>query len=274
MLEREREEEAFRRLRGRQEQFLTSYRAFLERELAELSTLARVLGVAAPGGDEASGRSAPNVFTPGSVGPGAAAAAFMTARVDSELGGKKSSTDPAAQAEPPPEPLSDLDEFFAAGDDPEVLDLAFAETIEASDDLGVTDPFAAEPFEPEPLLPEDLPPPRPATTPGGRGDAGAAGGPADIASAEAPGSAPIGWADAPGWDSASNVPAEPAAGEPGGAAPEGEDTSLLLRNAEAAGYRMPDLDTDELLLEEELPGPTAGKDDDGWLPSLLEDDDK
>jgi hypothetical protein len=49
---------------------------------------------------------------------------------------------------------------------------------------------------------------------------------------------------------------------------------LLLRNAEAAGYRMPDLDTDELLLEEELPGPTAGKDDDGWLPSLLEDDDK
>jgi DivIVA domain-containing protein len=267
MLEREREEEAFRRLRGRQEQFLMSYRAFLERELSELTTLARVIGVAPPGGEpDAAGRVAPNVFTPGTVGPGAAAAAFMTARSELAAPSENSPERTPPAAERADTPVSDLDALFAPGDDPELLDLAFVEPVEGAVDLRLTDPFAeAEPFAPEPLLPEDLPPPRPAK-PGGRGKkAGAA-----PAGTDALRTAPVDWADAPGWDTAR----EPTAASDAG---EGEDTSLLLRNAEAAGYRMSDLDreTDDMLLEEELPKPRpASPADEGWLPSLLDDDDR
>ena len=49
-----------------------------------------------------------------------------------------------------------------------------------------------------------------------------------------------------------------------------EETARLLRNAAAAGYRLPD--DDELLLEEAVEeDPEKGKGS-GWLPNLLEDD--
>ena len=277
MLEREREEEAFRRLRGRQEQFLTSYRAFLERELAELSTLARVLGVATPGDEpDARGRPPPNVFTPGAVGPGAAAAAFMSARSELATASGNSpdrATRPAAERAETP--VSDLDEFFEPGDDPDLLDLEFVEPPdEGADDLGIIDPFAeAEPFEPEPLLPEDLPPPGLAQ-PGGRAESAGTAPPQGTDTRRV---APVDWAAAPGWDRGSEPEPPPAAARGASDVGEGEDTSVLLRNAEAAGYRMPDLDaqTDELLLEEELPRPRpATPDDEGWLPSLLDDEER
>jgi DivIVA domain-containing protein len=276
MLEREREEEAFRRLRGRQEQFLTSYRAFLERELAELTNLAKVLGVAPPGGDtDARARVGPNVFTPATIGPGAAAAAFMSARIDSELTDVAgNSPEPLAAAdaelaEPPAAPLSDLDTFFPPGDDPELSDLAYAKTVQGTDDLGISDPFLDEPFEPEPLLPEEPPlsktPLRGQRRTGGRDDAGGA----DARGSTAPNTT---GRDAAG--SARNAPARASApGDEGDDMLDMEDTSLLLRNAEAAGYHMPDLD-DELLLEEELPGSATGGENAGWLPSLLEDEER
>lgn len=274
MMEREREEEAFRRLRGRQEQFLTGYHAFLERELSELSNLARVLGVASPDESDARARPAPNVFTPGTVGPGAAAAAFMSARSDelAATAGNRSKPATSSAAEPPPEPVSEVDEFFAPGDDPELLDLAFAAPVEGANDFGLTDPFADEPFEPEPLLPEDLPPPQP-VKPTLRKDPRASS--TDDGTAAAAGHGSGGWTGASGRDQSNpgrTAPAKPAAAD----AVEGEDTSLLLRNAEAAGYRMPDLDaeTHELLLDEELPASPRNPEDDGWLPSLLEDEEK
>jgi cell division initiation protein len=279
MLEREREEEAFRRLRGRQEQFLTGYRAFLERELAELSNLANVLGVAPPGGDtNAREGPGPNVFTPGTVGPGAAAAAFMSAaRIDSELTAVAANSPPLATgadaelAEPPPAPLSDLDEFFPPGDDPELRDLAYAKPVEEVGDLGLSDPFLDEPFEPEPLLPDDLPPPRP-TLRGQR----SAGAHADATRTDARGSLSAARPDTPERSPAGSgrsAPQTAASGEPVGDTLDAEDTSLLLRNAEAAGYHMPELD-DEFLFDEDLSGSASRAEDDGWLPSLLEDEEK
>jgi cell division initiation protein len=54
---------------------------------------------------------------------------------------------------------------------------------------------------------------------------------------------------------------------------EDEDATEILRNAAAAGYRLEDTDAgDELLLEDALPEDGSDEDDDGWLPTLLEDE--
>ena len=52
------------------------------------------------------------------------------------------------------------------------------------------------------------------------------------------------------------------------------ETQALLRNAAAAGYRLtPDEpDAEELLLDEAVADESSSPDDDGWLPTLLEDD--
>lgn len=54
-----------------------------------------------------------------------------------------------------------------------------------------------------------------------------------------------------------------------------EEMQRLLRNAAAAGYRLDEPAADELLLEEAVPEDDEEPDepaDDGWLPTLLEDD--
>jgi cell division initiation protein len=106
---------------------------------------------------------------------------------------------------------------------------------------------------------------------------------------------PPGWATAPAW----TIPgvdliqdSNPSAELPGPPGPfqyddgggndgdeEGEDASEILRNAAAAGYRLPELDDlEELLLDEAVaesgePGrESSGDDPDGWLPTLLDDD--
>jgi cell division initiation protein len=106
---------------------------------------------------------------------------------------------------------------------------------------------------------------------------------------------PPSWATAPAWtiqgvdliqDSAvsAELPGPPApvqyddvGGKDGD--DENEDASEILRNAAAAGYRLPELeDFGELLLDEAVPeggdpdGGSSGDDADGWLPTLLDDD--
>jgi cell division initiation protein len=86
--------------------------------------------------------------------------------------------------------------------------------------------------------------------------------------------------DEPGVGSAGA--AEPSANshadEAAGDGADDEDTSALLRNAAAAGYTLTDPDlADELLLDDVLiddPGSAGEGDDvdDGWLPTLLEDE--
>jgi cell division initiation protein len=106
---------------------------------------------------------------------------------------------------------------------------------------------------------------------------------------------PPGWATAPAWtiqgvdlvqDStlSAELPDPPApfqyddvGGDDGDG--EDEDASEILRNAAAAGYRLPELDDfEELLLDEAVPESgerdeeSSGDDSDGWLPTLLDDD--
>ena len=272
--EREREEEEYRRLRKRQEQFLTSYHAFLERELTELTAFSRELGLTRET-EAAEASAAPKPAPSAAKGKSAAAAPLLETSAASE------------------------ENFASLGDDPELLDLAFAEPVDASDDVGVTD--ALEPFQPEPIEPEDLTVNAP--PPANVNELDALLG--SLSTEEEPRPidlGPHGWAAPPEWNLPNLDLAEPAKkitfGNPveppantisfgNDAEPpapkqkkekkekkdedEDEDTTLLLRNAEAAGYHVDDLDDSELLLEEKLPADKK-KDDDGWLPSLLEDD--
>src|SRR5690606_10961690 len=87
------------------------------------------------------------------------------------------------------------------------------------------------------------------------------------------------WSGAPDWsiDDLKLVDAD-TGGEDIELLDEEEDdpeTLALLRNAAAAGYRLtPDEQVDELLLDEAITEEPSGDepDDDGWLPTLLDDD--
>jgi cell division initiation protein len=106
---------------------------------------------------------------------------------------------------------------------------------------------------------------------------------------------PPGWATAPSWtiqgvdliedstlsaelpDPPAPVQDDDAGGNDGDE--EDEDASEILRNAAAAGYRLPELDDfEELLLDDAVlesgdpDGGSSGDDADGWLPTLLDDD--
>lgn len=276
---REREEFLLLEVRQRQEQNLATWQSFLEHALAELAELRSRLGSdGEPPAAEAD--------TPAGVVAAAAAPAPATVR---ETPGAVA---PAGMTAP-------ADDFDSPGDDPDETDLAMAAPVVGIDDDGLlpdhgpTESFAPEPFQPEPTGQADMggagidgefdigsleraepAEPEPQTTPG----------PEPRAPEPAP-PRPGGWAVAPelmGPDLDLVEDTDPAtrSAELEALLPEPEadeddiEVSRLLRNAEAAGYRIPDLDDVEGRIPEvDEPKGGKGKDeDDGWLPSLLEDE--
>ncbi|HEX6134540.1 MAG TPA: DivIVA domain-containing protein [Longimicrobiales bacterium] len=234
--ERVREEEMLRQLRARQQEFLASYRAFLEEELAELVVLTRTTGSPVRG---AGARTAPA----------------------------------AAVAEPGSAPLAE--------------------------------PFEPEPFEPESFVEEESELvsetlhaeeglPVEGVVPGTSDETEVSGGGSELRLYDsiAPEESGDGVTGAIGLGAAE--PAWP--GPPDWSMPDldlvdaghdGEDIDLdeeddpetlaLLRNAAAAGYRLTpeEPDAEELLLDEavaEEPAKPDEPEDDGWLPTLLEDE--
>ena len=306
--ERQREEAAVRQLRARQQEFLSSYRAFLEEELAELGVIARAAGVTERAANSRSTRRAGPAAPPDA--PPAAAQADARAP-ETRRGGRPAAETTADTRRHERSAGSDPDEP-AGGDD---ADERAARTPKGS----VADVVALdeEPFEPEPFVddessvvaeafdaeaaiplegvadgladetdvaPEDA---EARLYDGVAGDQDADGVPGPIGLGDA---ASEPWSSAPEWTL-------PDLGIIGGDV-EGDDldldddilelddddeeTSTLLRNAAAAGYNLDDDPladeplADELLLDE------AVTDDDGesappaaeggWLPTLLEDD--
>jgi SWI/SNF-related matrix-associated actin-dependent regulator 1 of chromatin subfamily A len=237
--EREREEAALRILRARQEQFLTAYRAFLEEELNELGGLARALGLTAhPPATPESAESA------GRSG-GQAAAGVAAAGVAGALAGMAALELAAGSADVPaaaaPERVADAAvEPDSPVEEPGAgLEWEWRAPDALEAELGT---FELEPFEPEPVEPED-----------DRADLSAS------------------------FDADTPLEEDPSAPAEAYAAGDDMDLDALLRNAEAAGYSLEELDEREelLLLEEEE---TAGEADrerpdrDGWLPGLLDDE--
>jgi cell division initiation protein len=150
--ERERAEQAMHQLSARHEQLLGSYRAFLERELAELAVAERALGLAA-GAMAAAGAAAAFAATaaaqesePPSPRPGESEAAAGVAPV-------------MGPAEPDPQAM--MDPNVERGDDiaVEIDDVAIgfdaADALDALDELTGFEPEPLEPFAPEPFEPLD-----------------------------------------------------------------------------------------------------------------------
>ena len=218
---REREEEALRQLRSRQQQHLTSYRLFLERELAELENLTETLGIErdAEAGEELGGAPA-----------------------DREPGLPRHLRDSRAAAA-----AAVLAQSFLAGDTVGAEeDASYPAVAEAESSVPDVD---LEPFEPEPVYEEDIEPRQ--------------------VGPEASDASDVGLGDL--------TLTEPGEVADGPLAPEPElesedtETSILLENAELAGYNL-DLDGElaeepELLLEE--PASQDGEDDDDWLSSII-----
>lgn len=269
---REREEGAAEGLRARQQQVLTTYRTFLERELAELRAVARSLGVAAGDDDEAgaaAGRRDPHSAA-------APAAPPLSASVGGFAAGVMVSH---ALAPEPADEMDDVDVFNEPDLDDALADAGIeSDLADAEDDPSEVDLVLLDddlpPFEPEPVVPEDdglelydaVAEPEPdAGVPGaiGLGEIPAAGS----------WSTPAEW-KVPGIDLVPDGAAAAPSDEDGDDADD-EETSQLLRNAAAAGYRLPD--EDELLLDEAVDGEDEDEDEDaatdgGWLPGLLDDD--
>jgi len=137
---REREEEALRRLRLHQQQQVSSYRNFLERELAELEIVATSLTLG-----EAADR-------PGSLAPGEAADRPGTPPAGVGLEGLElTDLDRALPAQPRDSRAAAaaavLAQSFLADDAGQLNEAAFP-----------VDPADFEPFEPEPVYAEDLDP--------------------------------------------------------------------------------------------------------------------
>lgn len=267
--ERQREEQVVRELRARREEFLGSYRAFLEQELEELGVIARAAGAA--------GRKK-GALRPEAEGPSAGLAAAVTppaaarsaADLDEEEAAEETATAPGAGAvigdtevEPfAPEPFVDDEAGLVA----EAYEAEAAQEELAGRD-GADETTAAD---------------------GGR-DGGLSEGIAGDEEGDA-GPGPVGlgapepWNAEAGW---SMPDLQLVGGETDGDAidldfddddvdEDDEEMQTLLRNAAAAGYHLDDDDpTDELLLDEAVNDDNREADtpaDDGWLPTLLEDD--
>jgi cell division initiation protein len=346
--EREREEDALRTLRARQQELLTSYRALLERELAELSVLARTLGISGtgrgagpddPGSTAPRAPAAPRRDPPGGASRGGGQPAAPAAAPARKAAEQKQSAGTAAKPEqrptgsaaaaseppsprtaaPPAAPAAGLPLMELSAGPPAVFDEFTGDALLESDiedesmfalgggadgaDLDL-EPFEPEPFEPEPYQPEPF---------GDESRVVAAEFEAeqrtlnaashdesdttDVATRDeerlydalaadpdddgVPGPIGLGTTESLPWDETWNAAPDDDDGidietiDLDAAVEEDEDadTAALLRNAAAAGYRLDDDDlTGELLLDEAVPEDTDAPEDDGWLPTLLEDD--
>lgn len=268
--ERQREEQVVRELRARREEFLGSYRALLEQELEELGVIARAAGAA---GRKTGSRRQAEPDVP-STGAGA-----VVPPLDGAPGAGELDEGDAAE-----------DAALAPGGGAALADTEvepFAPEPFVDDEAGMV----AEAYQAE-AAPEDV---------AGRdqadetkvADGGAEGRLYDaIADDEAgdgvPGpiglGAPEPWNAEAGW---SMPDLQLVGGETDGDTidldlddddldEDDEEMQTLLRNAAAAGYHLDDEDvTDELLLDEAVSDDKGEADrpaDDGWLPTLLEDD--
>ncbi|HEX6308797.1 MAG TPA: DivIVA domain-containing protein [Longimicrobiales bacterium] len=230
--DRMREEEMLRQLRVRQQEFLASYRAFLEEELAELTVLTRATG--------SSVRTRTQPAAPSAEPEGGS----LGERLE-------------------PEPFEP--EAFVE----EESDLV-SEALHVDEQLPVEGVAPGSPDETEvsgggselrlydAIAPEES----------GNGVTGAIG----LGAVE--------WAGPPEWTTPGLDLVDAGDGtDEIDLLDEDDDpeTLALLRNAAAAGYRLTpeDPDAEELLLDEAVPEEPETPDepeDDGWLPTLLEDD--
>jgi len=272
---REQAEAASQQLRSRQQQVLSTYQAFLERELTELRAVAQALNVTTPAADATSPAAAP--------APAPAAAPAVAPPLTEAVGGFAAGTmlsSAFADAS-----TGDVDVFNEPDLDDALLDAGIIEEEEIV--LMEDDPTVAElvlldddlpPFEPEPIAPEDEDVPQNELelydgVAGAEPEAGVPG--------------PIGLGDispSTSWSSGENWKVPGIDLVPEGATPplddyvedEDDEAARLLRNAAAAGYRVPEEDElllDEAVDEEEDEDERSPRPDGGWLPSLLEDED-
>lgn len=264
--ERQREEQVVRELRARREEFLGSYRALLEQELEELGVIARAAGAAGrktgprrPSEAEA----APNDRAAAVALPGVAAHAAELEEEMAEEGTLSPETGAVigdAAVEPfAPEPFVDDEAGMVA----EAYE-AEADTAEERTGRDERDePIAAD-----------------SGTEGRLYDGIAADEDGDGVPGPIGLGAPEPWNAEAGW---SMPDLQLVGGETDGDAidlddddiDDDEEMQTLLRNAAAAGYHLDDDPTDELLLDEAVNDDNREADtpaDDGWLPTLLEDD--
>lgn len=284
--ERQREEETLRHLRARQQEFFNTYRSFLEEELAELAVISRA-GAARP--VMRAGESAPS--------------ARRTTQPASDKARTKAPVARNAEAPSTREEIAEdmLDEHTVSEEAAYVIGATPAEVAAIVE-------IEAEPFEPEAFLDEESAAVAEAFR--AEQDAGAdAGEPADrteVSDAGAemrlydtiapdedgdgvPGPIGLGAPAAAGWDSEPtwSIPDLDVVGDVADSADldldlddeDDPDTLLLLRNAAAAGYILADDDEppaelllDEAVVDEDETVTPANPEDDGWLPTLLEDD--
>jgi cell division initiation protein len=274
--ERQREEQVVRELRARREELLGNYRAFLVQELEELGVIARTAG--APVRAPAPRKSAPEPVRveeeppepgpsespelpelPGEAGPDVVAGDAVAEESALALG-----ADPAEALEVEDEPFAP--EPFV-DDEAEVVEEAYVEeaaipvegvTAGTSDETDVSGSGVEE------RLYDAIA--------GDENDDGVPG-PIGLGPAEP-------WNAPPEWSIADlQLVGEDTDGEALDLDVDDEDDEEmqnLLRNAAAAGYRLEnDEPGDELLLDEAVTDdddePEPPKDD-GWLPTLLEDD--
>jgi len=246
---REREEETLRRLRLHQQQQLSLYRNFLERELAELDIIVRSVseetaqeaGVVRRADAEAVALAEPESGE-GSAAGGEASAAGAELRT----GQARDTRAAAAAAVLAQSFLAEEPERFLGDELRAEIDVEPAASEPLDSDAFETEPFEPKPFEPEPFEPEpvydeDLQP------------------------------------RALRQEPSMLLSGEEAVAEelPGGE--DDSDTEALLENAALAGYHLDlvdDLedgpDGPELLLEEPAPEP-GQDDDDDWLSSIIDD---
>jgi cell division initiation protein len=283
----EQADEQLRQLYARQQELISNYRAMLERELAELSTLAPGLtltaAAAAPQEPEVQPHEAPADVLPHEA---------------------------PADAQPTAEPEVAQDEVVE--DELKESDVA----DEAAFTMGFTpgallelegEPFDPEPFEPEPFQPDEdeleafegddvaeayeseRDPVEGSTDTTEVSGAGIEarlydGIAADESGDGVPGPIGLGEPEVPApWDAEpwTLAPAAPDdvfdlddADLPDADEDDDPDTAALLRNAAAAGYRLSEDDIpDEPVIDEQTTGnDDEDADDDGWLPGLLDDD--
>jgi DivIVA domain-containing protein len=300
--DRQREEETVRQLRARQHEFLSSYRAFLEQELSELGVIARAAGVTDRAANTRAQRSEPVA----AARPVEAAPAVKSAKRQAAP-----ASPPAVAAEAPPAEAAQPERAHMDFDDGGPDDSDGVDEAECVVDAGPGQEveFDEEPFEPEPFVEDEsiqvaeafraeAAIPVEDVTEGVADEAVAPdaaearlydGIAADEDGDGVPGPIGLGapadepWSSTPEWTL-------PDLGIIGGDSEgdgldlddldlddedeDDEETSALLRNAAAAGYKLDDdAVSDELLLDETVTDDDAAPaDDGGWLPTLLEDD--
>jgi cell division initiation protein len=260
--ERQREEQVVRELRARREELLGNYRALLEQELEDLGVIARTAGA--------------TVRKPGARPPASEPAA------------------PGAASAPVAGDADELAEDAVADESAFALGATPADEADMEEEPFAPEPFVedesgaiAEAYEAEAAIPVE------GVDEGLADETEVSGGGAEerlydaIAGDEdgdgVPG--PIGLGSPEPWDAAPEwtIPDLQLVDEEnvGDAIDldlvddDDEEMQTLLRNAAAAGYQLEDEPvTDELLLDEAVPDEDAEDSpvDDGWLPTLLEDD--